>query len=80
MAGWDQLACEAMRWGVTLSMWETVTPKALLKGAPMRVSVRLVARLAAYSREPLAHENPPAPGAGPNATAGSPRERSPASY
>jgi hypothetical protein len=61
-------------------MWETVTAKVLFwVSGPfaMTPSVRLVARFEKYSRTPFDHENPSGPGLGPNATAGSPRERRP---
>src|SRR5437867_12424433 len=76
--GLDQLAWSWIRSSVTSSMCETVmanvefTPPCL-----MIVSVRFVAKVDTYSRDPLSHENVPLTGAGPNATPGSLRDRSP---
>jgi hypothetical protein len=75
--GLDQLAWFATRACVMLSMCDTVTAKVLFWLFPMTVSFRFVARLEKYRRSPLSHENPPGPGAGPNATPVSLRERRP---
>jgi hypothetical protein len=76
--GRDQLAWLAIRWGVTLSMWETVIAKLeFWPPCSILVSVRLVARVEKYRREPLAHEKWPLTGAGPKVTPVSLRDRSP---
>jgi hypothetical protein len=54
--GLDQFCCCATRAGVTLSMEETVTANVLLFPPPILVSVRFVASVEKYRREPFAQE------------------------
>ena len=77
--GFDQFDWSAIRCSVTSSMCETVMAKVeFTPPCLMIVSVRFVARVEKYSRDPLSHENFPwLSGVGPKATPVSLRERSP---
>src|SRR3954469_15369464 len=60
-----------------LSVRDTPIASKPLNACSDRVAPTFAVRLAYYKREPLAQLNPPGPGRGPNATAGSPSDAKP---